>query len=362
MGTRPEIIKFAPVIRALGDHPQLTTKTLLTGQQADLVPSFLASEGITPDYAYELMQPGADFTAFLHHAYTTLLPVLATLSPRLVVVQGDTSTAYLGATMAAFHHIDVLHIEAGLRSGDVTSPYPEETLRTLITHCASLHCAPTERNAENLLAEGVNTAAIAVTGNPIVDAVERYRPFRHYPPALTALLAETEGRRRVVLTLHRRENFGQRMGEYLGHIRAFADACANVVIVCPVHPNPNVQQPMADILGDHPGIRLVAPMDYHEFLSLVAASDLVLSDSGGIQEETATLGVPLYILRTVTERPEILQTGLAALVAQPADLGRRLAQIAAEGAWPERQRRVDNPFGDGCSGVRIAQLIRDYLA
>ncbi len=361
MGTRPEIIKFAPVIHALKGYDDLQVNTLVTGQQADLIATFLRSQRIVAEHSLALMREGDTYDAFVRRAGAALIPLFTELRPRVVVVQGDTSTAFAAAVVAAFLAIPVIHIEAGLRSGDEHSPYPEEALRILITHCATLHCAPTPDNAENLRDEAVPAAAIFTTGNPIVDAVRGRAPYTLRSASLERLLEQTSDLRRVVLTFHRRENFGQRAHDYFGVIRGFIADNPDCVLVCPVHPNPNVRSSAADILGGHPRIRLIDPLDYDDFLALLANADLILSDSGGIQEETATLGVPLMILRTVTERPEILATGLATLAPDAAALARHLQNITDSGEWPSCRQIPLNPFGDGNSAQRIAALVREFL-
>ena len=361
LGTRPEIIKFAPVIHAFEAHSELRICTVDTGQQADLISTFLSSQRISPNYALDLMKSGEGYLGFVHRVVDALIPIVSRLTPRCVVVQGDTSSAFGGAIVAANLGIPVVHVEAGLRSGDDASPYPEEALRTLITHCTSLHCAPTSNNVDNLLAEGIPRAAIHETGNPIVDAVESGRPFNHYRANLPYLQNPSDHARRIVLTFHRRENFGQRTRDYLAEVLRFVNHNEFVTVIFPVHPNPNVQAPAADILGNHPRIHLIAPLDYEQFLGLMSQSDLILSDSGGIQEETATIGVPLFILRGVTERPEAIGTGLAQLVPTPANLAQLLDRITQTGEWPRRRQTMFNPFGDGHSGERIATLIKAFL-
>ncbi len=359
LGTRPEAIKLAPVLDALQTAQGLAVRTAYTGQQADLAPVFLRSQAIRADHALDLMQPGEDFTDFARRAVAALAPITRALRPHAVMVQGDTSSALAGALCGALLGLPVVHVEAGLRTHHPRSPYPEEALRVMITHCASLHAAPTAANAANLRAEGIPANQIVVTGNPVVDAVSAFSPQAPASPTLSALLAATDGSRRVVLTCHRRENFGARARAYFRVLRRFVDAHPDVVLIFPVHPNPNVRRTAAETMGGHERILLTDPMSYPDFLGLVSRSELVVSDSGGIQEEAATLGVQLIILREVTERPEIVDAGLAVLAPDAAALARCL-QAPHERHSRARQTH-ENPFGDGLSGPRIAHAVREFI-
>lgn len=360
-GTRPEAIKLAPVIAALTADARLQCLPVVSGQQADLLPDFLATFGIEPARRLDVMRQDSDPHALLARCVSALAPVLADLRARAVIVQGDTTTALAGAIAAATADIPVIHVEAGLRSHDLHSPWPEEANRLLVTQAASLHLAPTAGNAANLRAEGVPAAAIRITGNPVIDAVTTALP-RALPSAdLARLLEASAGRRRVLLTCHRRENFGARLEAYLAAIAAFLAACPLAELYCPVHPNPAVAPALHRHLGQQPRAHLLPPLGYHDFLALLNTADLVLSDSGGVQEEVTVTGTPLCILREVTERPEVLQGGLARLVVDGAQLAAHLSAIARSGEWPVRVRLPHNPFGDGHSGPRIARAIADFL-
>lgn len=361
-GTRPEAIKFGPVLAALEAAGDLRVAPLVTGQQPDLLPDFLATFGIRPALQLAVMVPGQDLAALLAACVRALTPALRALAPRAILVQGDTTSALAGALVGATEGIPVVHIEAGLRSGNLASPYPEEANRILITHAASLHCAPTAGNCAALRREGVPASAIVQTGNPVVDAVLAALPQARPGARLAPLLDDTHGARRVVLTTHRRENFGHRLTGYLDVVRAFVERVAEVALICPVHPNPAVRQGLVKAFGGHPRVHLIEPLGYHDFLSLVRAADLVLSDSGGIQEEIAVLGTPLIILRDNTERPEILATGRASLAADAVQLERALSAISVSGTWPSRAALAENPFGDGRSAEHIAAAIRRFLA
>lgn len=361
LGTRPEIIKLAPVIRALRAFPTVRNTTIATGQHAELGRLALETDHIRADYSLALTARAGDFEDFLARAVRALFPLLERLDPAAVLVQGDTATALAGALVAANLTIPVVHIEAGLRSGNDYNPYPEEVLRILISHCASLHCAPTSGNVENLLNEGVAAGAIRLTGNPVIDSVTELAATLHPSVALERILTQTASTARVVVTCHRRENFGPRIRDYFNAIREFADQRRDVSIVFPVHPNPSVASMATTLLGRHPGIHLVPPMSHEDFLCLMQSARLVISDSGGVQEETAALGIPLIVLRKVTERPEALASGLARLAPDGQALRDLLAPISSAGHWPDRVTVAGNPFGDGHSAARIAACVHEWL-
>lgn len=361
LGTRPEIIKFAPVLAALGELERFNVKTIVTGQQPDLLPAFIEAFGLAPTCELTVMVPGQTVGELLHRTVRALDPVLRSMAPRAVLVQGDTTTALAAALVAAFARIPVVHIEAGLRTGDAGSPYPEEINRTLITHAATLHCAPTPGNARQLQREGIATSDIVLTGNPVVDAITAALPSAKPSPALASLLAATAGQRRVVVTLHRRENFGARMADYLQVIAEFVSRTPSVELVFPVHPNPAVRSAVAELLAGRPRVHLTPPMNYADFLCALRAADLVLSDSGGIQEEVAVVGVPLFILRENTERPEILASGRARLAVDGVQLAGLLSAISEGHEWPAIAPLPHNPFGDGHAGEHIARAIAALL-
>jgi len=359
LGTRPEAIKFAPVLAAFAAQQALRCETIVTGQQADLLRDQLAALDITVHHRLEVMQPGQGVDALLATTARLLTPLIARLAPRAVLVQGDTTTALAAALAAASLRIPVVHIEAGLRSFNLHSPYPEEANRLLISHASTLHCAATADNVVNLVNEGIAPEAIVLCGNPIVDALAHALPTARPGAMLAALLARHAGRRVLCLTLHRRENFGERLAGYVRAVRDFVAAHQDTVLVAPVHPNPEVAPVLHAMLDGQPRVELIAPLGYQEFLALLAASSLVLSDSGGVQEEVAAIGVPLLVLRDCTERAEILATGLARLAPDPAAL---VAMLADRAPWPARRALTHNPFGDGQSGPRIVRAVARMLA
>ncbi len=355
------MVKFAPVLAALAAHPRFDVKTVVTGQQPDLMPDFIKTFGLAPTRELAVMVPEQSVAALLAGSARALVPVLREFAPQAVLVQGDTTTALAAALVAAFAHIPVVHIEAGLRTGNLASPYPEEINRTLITHAATLHCAPTIGNMRQLLSEGITADHIVLTGNPVVDAMTSAMPGAAPTPLVATLLAGTAGQQRVVVTLHRRENFGQRLTDYLQVIADFVKSTPAVELVFPVHPNPQVRRAVETTLAGRPRVHLTPPLNYTDFLCLLKAAALVLSDSGGIQEEIAVLGTPLIILRENTERPEILATGIARLAADGAQLASLLTAISERHEWPASAPLTHNPFGDGTGGARIAAAIAAFL-
>jgi UDP-N-acetylglucosamine 2-epimerase (non-hydrolysing) len=361
-GTRPEIIKLAPVIRALESDGRYRTVNVASGQHTTLLYPFAASFGIRIDHDLRVMEPGQNPNGVCARVLTALDPILTRERPDLILVQGDTTTTLAGA-LAGFHHrIPVGHVEAGLRSGDRESPFPEEMNRRLVSNLASLHFAATPGNRDVLLREGVAERSIFVTGNPVVDALETILSRTSSSPVVDGVLAATSGLKLMVLTTHRRENFGGYMAESLRLLRRFVDAHVDTALAFPVHPNPVVVETTRQVLGDHPRIHLLEPLNYEEFVLLLSRAWLIVSDSGGVQEEAPTLGKPLIVLRENTERPEAVTSGVAQLVgARPARLATLLDEARLPGSWADAAGKVPNPFGNGDAGVRIASAINSYL-
>ncbi len=357
-GTRPEVIKLAPVIRGLEAQQGILTITVASSQQADLLPTFLRSFSIPIDYDLDIMMPGQPLNLLLARTISALDPILETVNPDMVLVQGDTSTALAGALAARMRGIAVAHVEAGLRSGDPEHPFPEEINRRQITHLATLHFAPTKGNVETLVHEGVPPRDIVLSGNPVIDSLNEVRSTGNPSHALEPMLSELDGYRTMLLTHHRRESFGLGMRENLQVIRSFVERHEDTALVFPLHPNPSVRRAAEEVVSGVPRVWLLEPLDYPDFLHLFARAWLVLSDSGGLQEEAPSLGKPLLILRRATERPEVMDCGIARLVnGGPAQLADELERAIEDGSWVQSVGPVDNPFGDGNSGPRIAEAI-----
>ncbi|MBI5534535.1 MAG: UDP-N-acetylglucosamine 2-epimerase (non-hydrolyzing) [Deltaproteobacteria bacterium] len=362
-GTRPEVIKLVSVIRALESRAdRFSATTICSGQHTTLLRPFLERLGMRVDRDLNVMRQAQGPSEVAARVLQALDPLFAEIRPDLLLVQGDTTTAMAGA-LAGFHRkVPVGHVEAGLRSGDSSSPFPEEVNRRLITQLASYHFAATRGNVETLVREGVDPKRIALTGNPGVDALQDVLAHDKPSRAIEDLVHTHRERRLLVLTTHRREAFGPRMEEHMRVLRRFVEAREDVVMVFPVHPNPSVTDASRTILGDCSRVHLLPPLDHPDFVYLLSRAWLIVSDSGGVQEEVATLGKPLLILRDNTERPEVIEAGLGRLVGDcPEHLGQVLEEIDTDGAWLRSAGSRPNPFGDGQSGRHIADAIERFL-
>jgi UDP-N-acetylglucosamine 2-epimerase (non-hydrolysing) len=363
-GTRPEVIKLSSVIRQLTAFSHsFQTVNVSTGQHTDLLYPFVELFDIHVAYDLQAMEPGQTPNQLCARVMSTLDHVLSEEQPDLIIVQGDTTTALAGALSGFHRRIPVAHVEAGLRSGNLQSPYPEEINRRLITGIATYHFAATRGNRDTLLNEGIAPGSIFVTGNPVVDSLKTILAQASMTTALEELLHRTEGSRRMVLTTHRRESFGEVMNENLRVIRRFIESHEDTTLIFPVHPNPAVALSSREILGGHARIHLIEPLSYEDFIALLSHAWLIVSDSGGVQEEAPTLGKPLLILRENTERPEAIESGVARLVgASSCRLAEMLMEAYRKGSWAEQVESVRNPFGQGDSGKLIAQIISKLLS
>jgi UDP-N-acetylglucosamine 2-epimerase (non-hydrolysing) len=361
-GTRPEAIKLFPVIRALQASPDFEVVTCVTAQHRGLLDQVLAIAGITPDIDLDLMTPGQSLDALTVRLLTGIGGALDSVRPDRVIVQGDTATAMVGALAAYYRKIPVSHVEAGLRSGDIYQPWPEEVNRRIVAPIADQHFAPTETAANALRDENVPTATIHVTGNTVIDALLATRARIAAEPDLAAgldpIAARFAGKRIVLVTTHRRENFGDGMAAIADALRRIA-ARPDVAILFPVHPNPNVVAVMDAALGEQPNIARIDPLDYPTFIRALDMADLVLSDSGGVQEEAPALGKPVLVMRETTERPEGVTAGTARLVGTDADrIVEEVSRLLDDRQAHAAMARAHNPFGDGHAAARIADIIR----
>lgn len=361
-GTRPEAIKMAPVVQALAAEPSVTSAVCVTAQHRAMLDQVLELFAIRPDYDLDVMRANQTLTDITAGVLRGLEPVLDDFRPDRVLVHGDTTTT-LAATLAAFYHrIPVGHVEAGLRTGDLYAPYPEEMNRRLTDGVADMLFAPTETARRHLEAEGVPDERIFVTGNTVIDALIEVSRRLESDDALRArqraLFPSLEGAGRIILvTGHRRENFGDGFAQICAGLARLAER-EDVSIVYPVHLNPNVQEPVRRIIGNHPRVHLLAPLDYLPFVYLMGRADIILTDSGGIQEEAPSLGKPVLVMRAVTERPEAVDAGTVRLVGTDADTivdetGRLLDDAGAY----EQMSRAHNPYGDGRASERIVKEI-----
>lgn len=360
-GTRPEAIKLFPVIHALRAHGHIDIRVCVTAQHRDLLDQVLDIAGIVPDIDLNVMQENQSLDALTARLITALGEVFDRERPDRVLVHGDTLTTMVSSLSAYYRKIPVGHVEAGLRSGDIYHPWPEEVNRMIVSCIADMNFAPTEAAAEALIRENRAPATIHVTGNSVIDALLATRARIREEPALAAgldpLAARFAGQRIIAVTSHRRENFGGGMENIALAIGDIAER-GDVAVIFPVHPNPNVRGIMADMLSNFNNIALIDPLDYPHFVRLLDMCDMVLTDSGGVQEEAPSLGKPVLVMRETTERPEGIAAGTAKLVGT--DRGRIVSEIfnlLDNSEAYAAMSRAHNPFGDGRSGERIARII-----
>ncbi|WP_093331808.1 non-hydrolyzing UDP-N-acetylglucosamine 2-epimerase [Sphingomonas rubra] len=361
-GTRPEAIKLFPVVRALAATPGFRVRTCVTAQHRGLLDQVLDLADLVPDIDLDLMEPGQSLDRLTARLLAGLGEAIDVERPDLVVVHGDTATAMAGALAAYYRRVPVAHVEAGLRSGDILHPWPEEVNRRIVAAIAAHHFAPTETAAAALLAETIDPATVHVTGNTVIDALRWTEARIAADPSLAAGLDEIAARfarkRLLLVTTHRRENFGGGMEAIARAIGRIADR-PDVAVLFPVHPNPAVGTVMEAVLGDRANVARVAPLDYPHFVRALGLCTLVLTDSGGVQEEAPAFGKPVLVMRETTERPEGVAAGTARLVGT--DEGRIVAEVTRlldDDTAYAAMARAHNPFGDGQAATRIAALLR----
>jgi UDP-N-acetylglucosamine 2-epimerase (non-hydrolysing) len=364
LGTRPEAIKLAPVARRFLEVPhEFETRVVVTAQHRGLLDQALEAFAITPDYDLDVMRPGQTLADSTSRMVAVLDEVFAQESPDLVIVQGDTTTTLCGALGAFYRGLPVAHVEAGLRTGDLRQPFPEEMNRVLTTRLATLHFAPTEGAAENLRREAVEAKRIFVTGNTGIDAVLETCDALAAGRLRADGLPSLDPRKKLILvTAHRRESFGDGLD---GICKALVQLAArgDLQIVYPVHPNPNVRAVVERRLGAIDAIELLEPLDYLTFVDLMRRAHVLLTDSGGIQEEAPPLGKPVLVLREKTERPEAVSAGAARLTGtDPARIVAETSLLLDDAAEYARRACVRNPFGDGRAATRIREIVRSFLA
>jgi UDP-N-acetylglucosamine 2-epimerase (non-hydrolysing) len=357
-GTRPEAIKMAPIVKSLASEKGLRSLVCVTAQHREMLDQVLSLFAIAPDEDLDLMREGQSLEEITTRALTALSETLRRLKPDMLLVQGDTTTTMVASLAAFYARVPVGHVEAGLRTGDPDYPYPEEVNRKITSVLARHHFAPTERARRNLIAEGVPDSAILVTGNTVIDAlleVVALKPSR--APKLPL-----RGKRLILVTAHRRENFGAPLLEITAAMKDLAGRYPDVDLVYPVHRNPNVDGPVRKELGSTPGIHLIDPLEYKAFVDLMGESYLILTDSGGIQEEAPSLGKPVLVLRDETERPEAVQAGTVRLVGphRQAIVGGAAQLLDSTEAYAAMARAV-NPYGDGKAARRIVERIHEVL-
>jgi UDP-N-acetylglucosamine 2-epimerase (non-hydrolysing) len=362
-GTRPEAIKLFPVIRALQADARIDTRICVTAQHRGMLDQVLEIAGIVPDIDLDLMEPGQSLDRLTARLLVGLGEAMDSAQPQRVIVQGDTATAMVGALAAYYRRIPVAHVEAGLRSGDIWHPFPEEVNRRIVALIADLHFAPTETAANALRRENIDPETIHVTGNTVVDALLATTARIEQQPTLAAglgdLMARFADRQIILVTTHRRENFGGGMESIARAVRRIA-ARPDVAVIFPVHPNPNVRAVMDRELAGLANVATIDPLDYLHFIRALGACHIVLTDSGGVQEEAPALGKPVLVMRETTERPEGVAAGTARLIGTDEDrIVTEIFNLLDDKAAYLAMARAHNPFGDGHASARIAGHIAD---
>ena len=374
-GTRPEAVKMAPVVRQLAQTPAVESRVCVTAQHRQMLDQVLRLFQITPDYDLDLMRDDQGLAELSAAIFTRLDPVFVDFRPDWVLVQGDTTTVAIAALLAYYRRIRVGHVEAGLRTFDKWQPFPEEINRRVAGVTADLHFAPTEWTRQNLLREGVSDKLIAVTGNPVIDALQ-FVVNQDEPPAVIKLIEDLKiedrksrtgsrqpserGKRLILVTAHRRENFGEPLESVCQALKELAGR-GDVEIVYPVHLNPNVQEPVNRLLGNVAHITLLPPLDYLPLVHLMKHAELILTDSGGIQEEAPTFGIPVLVLREVTERPEGVEAGMVKVVGtDSARITHEANCLLDDPAAYARMAQAANPYGDGHAAAKIVQSLLDH--
>jgi UDP-N-acetylglucosamine 2-epimerase (non-hydrolysing) len=369
-GTRPEAIKLAPVILAARPDKNLELRVCVTAQHREMLDQVLSFFEIAPDYDLNIMRPNQELTELTANILLGIKDILQRERPDVIVVQGDTVSAFAAALSAFYARIPVVHVEAGLRTYDLAAPFPEEAMRQLISRVTLAHCAPTQQNRDSLVNEGVPPESVVVTGNTIVDALCWARTkLSHHPPAnlaeqLGASAAVLNGENKIILvTGHRRESFGQGMQNICMAIRNLAKRHPDLQLIYPVHPNPNVTAPVAKILNGLPNVHLIDPLDYPSFLYLMDRCYLIISDSGGVQEEAPAFGKPVLVTREVTERQEGIAIGIAKLVGADQQLIEiETERLLSDGAYYASFVQKPNPYGDGRAAERILRLMKEKIS
>ena len=359
LGTRPEAIKLAPVIRAFQTSPRFETRVVLTGQHREMVAQVMALFGLEAQRDLALMAPKQTLTHVTCAALEGLRLEFAEHRPDLVLVQGDTTTAFAAALAAFYDQIPVGHVEAGLRTDNILDPFPEEANRRLVSQIAQLHFAPTAQAAANLRASGV-VGQIHTTGNTVIDALLQMAAAA---PSCEVPGLDWQASRVILATVHRRENWGEPLRSIARGFLKLLERHPDTALLLPLHKNPTVREPLQQLLGDHPQVHLCEPLDYDRLVAAIRGCTLLLTDSGGLQEEAPSLGKPVLVLRRTTERPEAVQAGTAKLIGTDAEvIEAEASALLSDAAAYEAMARAHNPFGDGTASSQIEAACADYLA
>lgn len=357
VGTRPEAIKMAPVIKALQASGEFDVSVLATAQHRDLLDQAFQLFEIKADYDLNVMTPGQTLPELTARLMTSIDLTLNEATPDLVIAQGDTTTVFVTSLACFYKKIPFAHLEAGLRTHDLYSPFPEEANRILSGHLARLHFAPTEVSKQNLLREGISSDKIYVTGNTVIDAL-----LETAQKNFNIGVDIPDDAKIILVTSHRRENFGQPIINICNAIIELIEKYSDIYVLFPVHPNPNVREVTDRLLSGHQRIRLVNPFDYGPFVAAMKRAHIILSDSGGVQEEAPALGKPVLVLRRDTERPEAVSEGVVKLIGtEQADIVRETSQLLDSNSAYQRMAKGSSPYGDGQSSQRIVKIIRDFF-
>jgi UDP-N-acetylglucosamine 2-epimerase (non-hydrolysing) len=358
VGTRPEAIKMAPVIRALRSSPWARCRVVSTGQHRELLAPILGSFGIEPDIQLDAMRPGQPVPELTARLVGSMRGVLAAERPELVLAQGDTASVLATAMASHLQGRAFGHVEAGLRTGNLGNPFPEEANRVVVSHLATLHFAPTATARRNLLREGIADDAIHVTGNTVIDALLEVARREHPPESV----GPDDGRALVLVTVHRRDNLGEPLRNICRAVRRLHDALPGAAFLWPVHPNPAIRPVVHTLMAGLPRVRLCRPLSYPDFVAAMMRSRVILTDSGGIQEEAPALGKPVVVLRAESERPEAVSCGAAVLVGDDVDrIEAETRRHLAGAASPQPAAPASSPFGDGRASGRIVAVLEDHL-
>lgn len=358
LGTRPEAIKLAPVIRSFQQDAAFETQVVLTGQHREMVAQVMQLFDLRADQDLAIMQHGQTLTDITCRSLQGLENLFQQLQPQIVLVQGDTTTAFAAALAAFYHKIPVGHVEAGLRTDNLYDPYPEEANRRLVSQVTQLHFAPTTLSVENLQRSGV-VGKIYNTGNTVIDALLTVAD-RHPACAIPGL--EWNNYRVILSTVHRRENWGQPLQRIATGFLQILDKFPDTALLLPLHRNPTVREPLTAVLGNHPRVFLTEPLDYSELVGAIQRCYLLMTDSGGLQEEAPSLGKPVLVLRETTERPEAVHAGTAKLIGTDSDrIVTEATQLLSSSDAYQTMANAINPFGDGHASERIVQAVKDYF-
>ena len=360
-GTRPEAIKMCPLVKELEKHPDIHSVVCLTGQHREMLDQVMQIFGIQADYDLQIMRPAQTLTTITVDILSKIEEIYRMEEPDIVLVHGDTSTSFAAALAAFYQKIPVGHVEAGLRTYNPYSPFPEEMNRCLTGRLASIHFSPTRKNADNLRAEGISTG-IYVTGNTVIDAFHSTikKDYIFKSPELSRICFA--GRQTILMTAHRRENVGAPLEAICRGVRRIIDAFPDVQIVYPVHPNPRVRTIVREHLGNLDRVYLTDPLDVEDMHNLMAKSHLVMTDSGGLQEEAPALGIPVLVLRTETERPEAVEAGTVEVIGVEEDaVYAKAAALLTDPALYAKMANAVNPYGDGFASKRISQALCAYF-